>query len=160
MKKVFLVTILLAISFGFAQAQYVLEPLPKDQEKKTSQTTEEEYNYVTKEYKSYLPLKIGYKLEDEGTVSYSLNEVDRIFNFKKLIRIDSNEEAAIIVEFVRVSKGRTYIIYFCIPGENSTDGIWKLVQDTIEQFQTTEVRNAYIWALTKYISKSIQPAKQ
>ncbi|VBB46830.1 conserved hypothetical protein [uncultured Paludibacter sp.] len=138
MKKAILFSLIFILSIGFAKAQ----------------TTIEEYNYITKEYKSYLPIKEGYKLEDINTVIYSLNSVDRIFNFKKFIREETNEVAAILVEYVRVSKGRTYILYFCIPSENSSDGVWKIVQDTIEAFGTTEVRNAYIWALNKYISKT------
>lgn len=153
MKKGILFFVFFAITLVFANAQYI--EVPPEQTAQTVQTTEDEYNYVTREYKSYLPIKMGYKLEEIKTVSYALNSVDRVFNFKKLIRLETNETAAILVEYVRVSKGKTYTIYFCIPHESSSDRVWKLVQDTIEEFGTLEVRNAYIWALTKYISRAL-----
>lgn len=151
MKKSILLILFALVFTGFVKAQYIVEP---DSQVTKVQTTEDEYNYITKQYKSFLPVKDGYKLENINMVSYTLNTVDRYFNFKKLIRTDTNEAAAILVEYVRISKGQTYIYYFCIPREDSSDGVWKLVQDTIEELGTQELRNAYIWALTKFISKS------
>ena len=150
MRKSILFLMFLLASVSFANAQYIV--VPDVNEKPTVQTTVEEYDYLTKDYKSYLPLRQGYKLENAKTVSYTLDGVDRVFNFKKFVRTETDEVAAILVEYVRVSKGRTYTIYFCIPRESSSDAVWRRVQATLEAFQTTEVRNAYMWALTKYIS--------
>lgn len=141
------------MTYAVTKAQFV--EVPPEQVVASVKTTEDEFNYLTKYYKSYLPIRDGYKMENIETVTYALNSVDRIFNFKKFIRVETNDVAAILVEYVRVSKENTSIYYFCIPRANSSDAVWKIVQETIESLGSVEIRNAYIWSLTKYLSKNI-----
>lgn len=123
-----------------------------------AQTTMEEYNYITKEYKQDKAsgtVKAGYTLEDVNTIVYVSASSDRTFNFKKLMRAGSGQVAAVIVEYVRATGSGEQTYYFCIPTEKSSDGVWKDVQDTIESLGSSELRNAYIWALTKYVSATL-----
>jgi len=81
--------------------------------KDTPPTTEEEYNYLRREYKiqirSDLEMKNNYKFEEFGQVKEDRYE----FEFKLLIRDEQNEIAAILVIIKSEVSGSTY--YLCIP---------------------------------------------
>lgn len=95
-----------------------LSAFGQDQVFKTSPTTEEEYNYLTKGYKiqaeSGLDMKKGYIFRDMGEWP------DNTYNFqlKGLIREESEEIAGILV----IAKSETWsgvnTYYLCIPFNN------------------------------------------
>lgn len=103
MKRIFLVLLIGSISNGIF-CQLVKNTLP---------TTEEEYNFLTKGYKNQLDyggdMKKGYSLIDYKLLTIS----NYTFNFKKLIRSESNQLAAILVIADSRVSGSTY--YLCIP---------------------------------------------
>ncbi|MFV0472028.1 MAG: hypothetical protein ACK5L7_08365 [Paludibacteraceae bacterium] len=123
-----------------------------------SQTTIEEYEYITKEYRRNMPIRQGYKIEDIKSVEYAngSNATKRTFNFKALIRTDSGETAAIMVEYIRISSGngKTYFVYFCIPKEKTSEYIWQQVRKSLNDFETDDLKKAYNWALTNFISRT------
>ena len=122
-----------------------------------AQTTEEEYNYVTKGYKvqmeSGLDMKKGYTLKDLG--NWSLNfgsDGTREATFKGLYRDNSSKPCAIMLIYKRPSSG--YTEYYCIPTIDAPSNLW---DKTLEQINThfTEqnakaVYSTLVWALMKF----------
>lgn len=122
-----------------------------------AQTTEEEYNYVTKGYKvqmeSGLDMKKGYSLKDLG--NWSLNfgsDGTREAVFKGLYRDNSTKSCAIMLIYKRPSTG--YTEYYCIPTIDAPQNLW---DKTLEQINThfTEqnakaVYSTLVWALMKF----------
>jgi hypothetical protein len=105
-----------------------------------SQTTMEEYNYVTKGYKvqieSGLDMKQGYKFEDvtestlvTGDSSYKKTE------FKALFRRDESAPCAILCIFSDVLKNNLQNTdYICIPHLDSPKDIWALTYKKISEY--------------------------
>jgi len=87
-----------------------------------AQTTEEEYNYVTKGYemqvKGGLDMKQGYRLEDllVDTVK------ERVSAFKALIREGEDKPCAILLIYTRLATGEKS--YLCLPHPASDEKIW------------------------------------
>ena len=122
-----------------------------------AQTTEEEYNYVTKGYKvqmeSGLDMKKGYSLKELG--NWSLNfgsDGTREAVFKGLYRDNSTKSCAIMLIYKRPSTG--YTEYYCIPTIDAPQNLW---DKTLEQINThfTEqnakaVYSTLVWALMKF----------
>ena len=121
-----------------------------------SQTTQEEYNYITKGYKvqleSGLDMKKGYRFEDLGDWGLNKGSFKRICIFKALIRDGQVKPCAILMVYKRIdiSNGANYFI--CIPSPDSSPEIWNQTLNFIrlnfrENFDMTET---VIWALMKF----------
>jgi hypothetical protein len=112
-----------------------------------SQTTLDEYNYLTKGYKvqieSGLDMKSGYTFEDvteskvtSGDSSYTKTE------FKALIRKGEKKPCAILCIYSEVAMNRTQKTdYICIPHTESTREVWALAFKKISEF-TGDASNA------------------
>jgi hypothetical protein len=113
-----------------------------------SQTTMEEYNYVTKGYQiqleSGLDMKKGYRLEDiteSSTVMAGDSSYRRIV-FKALYRGTEPNPAAIMCIYTFVVNGKTVSTdYLCIPQPGSSKEIWSMVYKKISEY-TGEASNA------------------
>ena len=105
-----------------------------------SQTTLEEYNYVTKGYRAQvengLDMKTGYRFEDvtesrlmTGDSSYKKTE------FKALFRKGEKIPCAILCVYSEVEDGAVQNTdYICIPDLDSSNEIWKMASDKIAEF--------------------------
>ena len=121
-----------------------------------SQTTMEEYNYITKGYKiqteSGLDMKKGYRFEESINSDFSINGEIRFFKFKKLIKINENRVCAIMVIYSKFGKVNMPVMYLCIPSKNSPPEIWGLISEQIRTYGI-ELSQAYSWSLLQYLSK-------
>ena len=121
-----------------------------------SQTTVDEWNYITKGYKiqkeSGLDMKKGYELVFVTSANFQDPGVLRTFIFKKLIKISDKKVHAIMVEYMFQNRRGTAINYFCIPLKNSSPEIWGMVANEIRRFTNQDLSTAYNWALIKYIT--------
>ena len=92
------------------------------------QTTQEEYNYITKGYKiqveSGLDMKKGYTLTNLGDWGLSYGSQTRACEFKALIRDGETKPCAIMMIYKRtdIANGARY--YICIPSLDAPDDIW------------------------------------
>lgn len=115
--------------------------------KDTPPTTEEEYNYLRREYKiqirSDLEMKNNYKFEEFGQVKEDRYE----FEFKLLIRDEQNEIAAILVIIKSEVSGSTY--YLCIPQNNK-----ELTKryDRVIDLLDEPISKSYLKVLSRYLS--------
>lgn len=92
-----------------------------------SQTTAEEYNYLTKGYKvqieSGLDMKKGYEFEDVDAVTAGV----RTATLKKLVKVNGGQKktAAYLIIYQKEGNPKEYI---CVPNPNSdkqvTDAFW------------------------------------
>lgn len=132
MKKLFY--LLLFVSIGvFSQTN----------EKITTQTTLEEYNYVTKGYKiqieSGLDMKAGYILKDitDFITTYTVdeNKIHRKTTFKLLYR--QNNDLPVAIMMITERKDNNYKEYFCIPSYNSD--LWNTFSSDFSKSLKTEV---------------------
>jgi hypothetical protein len=111
-QKAFLIFIFLFLSTVFNSfAQKIFIP--------PTQTTDEEYNYLTKGYKiqteSGLDMKKGYKFESMETIT----EDNYSFKYQALIREGKNEVAGIsVIITIRYAIGAPKVYYLCIPVRN------------------------------------------
>lgn len=123
------------------------------------QTTQEEYNYITKGYKvqveSGLDMKKGYSLKDLGDWGLTFGVEKRRCEFKALIREGQTTPCAIMMVYKRtdITTGANY--YICIPSIDAPDDIW---QQTLTFINTTFKGNdamlqTTIWALMKFSSQ-------
>mgnify|MGYP001810283802 CR=1 FL=1 len=121
-----------------------------------SQTTLEEWNYITKGYKiqkeSGLDMKKGYDVKFLITENSFINSIDRTFNLYELIRLKDNSSAGIIIEYIKRDRGVKSIFYFGIPQKNSSVEIWNMAHNSNFAFENKEIGIAYSWALTRLIS--------
>ncbi|MBS1652680.1 MAG: hypothetical protein JSU07_11795 [Bacteroidetes bacterium] len=95
-----------------------------------SQTTAEEYNYLTKGYKvqieSGLDMKKGYELDDVDAVSAG----PRTATLKKLVKTTSGQKkiAAYLIIYQKEGNPKEYI---CVPNPNSdkevSDAYWNML---------------------------------
>lgn len=94
----------------------------------TGQTTQEEYNYITKGYKTQieqgLDMKKGYSFKDIDTSYTTTGTEKRECIFKALYKTSEIKPCAILMIYKRtdISTGVTY--YICIPSYNATKEIW------------------------------------
>ena len=122
-----------------------------------SQTTLEEYNYLTKGYKiqieSGLDMKKGYELKDAMTTVIRHNSYSRIVKFKYLYRIGEKYPCATLMIMERSSTN--YQQYICIPSKNSSGSIWSKAQKDFyvaTNDWTTPSQN-YTWGMVKMIAE-------
>ena len=119
-----------------------------------SQTTIEEYNYVTKGYKvqleSGLDMKKGYRFEDIHSIhiEYS-NGVIRETDFKALLRDGQKLPAAILCIYTHPDNNMKD--YICIPQFNSSKEVWDSTYSKISAV-TPENTSAFMWGLAKLSS--------
>lgn len=125
-----------------------------------SQTTLEEYNYITKGYKvqieSGLDMKKGYTLTNLGDWGLTFGTEKRNVEFKGLYRANESLPCAIMMIFKRtdIPTGATY--YVCIPHPKSDESIWKLTLDFVNTHtseKSTAMSKTIIWALMKFASQ-------
>lgn len=124
-----------------------------------SQTTQEEYNYITKGYKvqveSGLDMKKGYELVDLGNSGLDAGSEHRECIFKGLVRTGQNKPCAIMMVYHRtdISNGVTW--YVCIPSANSSEEIWQQTLNFInENFKDNNIMmQTIVWSLMKLSSQ-------
>jgi len=121
-----------------------------------SQTTLEEWKYMTKGYyiqkESGLDMKKGYELNSLFTSYTTIQGCNRKFNFIELFRLSDNLVCGIIIEYEKIENGKKSIFYFAIPTKNSSNEIWKEAKKMNLNFSSKELGIAYSWALTELIS--------
>ena len=129
--------------------------------KKTfSQTTQKEYLFVTKGYEDMiakgLDMNKGYSLKDLGTWGINGSGVNRNIEFKAMYRTTDTKPCAIMMIYKKINNTNTSdnsTSYFCIPSTNTSDDIWQLTLDEINNkvvdANAIELAKAWIWALMK-----------
>lgn len=142
---------LLAIVIGFSISIFSM--------KLFSQTTQEEYNYITKGYKvqieSGLDMKKGYSFQDYGTWGLAESGAKRECEFKGLVRSGQTKPCAILMIYRRtdIPDGAKY--YICIPSGDATE-LWqqtlKIIKEDLNDSDL--MQNAIIWALMKFVSET------
>jgi hypothetical protein len=116
-----------------------------------SQTTEQEYNYLTKGFKDAvdkgLDLKQGYELQD----FYTHDEQFYKFNFMLFIDIKTKKTKAILV--IADSKVWANRYYLCIPQDNPI--LYKRYSDFLQTWDK-DILKAYSLGLTDILGLSLQ----
>ena len=119
------------------------------------QTTDEEYNYITKGYaiqlSSGLDMKKGYHFEHILRVC---NNDNRIFIFQYFVNEKENRKCAIMVTYLKENNNP---IYLCIPDYNSLDNVWNMYYSTVLENSTFDFVRSYSLALSKLYAKSFSP---
>lgn len=116
-----------------------------------AQTTEIEYNYLTKGYAETvskgLDLKQGYELQD----FYTFNDSLYSFNFKLFVELKTKKTKGVLVTAVSKFWGNKY--YLCIPQDSPV-----LLNKYSEYLQTwdKDILKAYSVALTDILGMSFQ----
>ena len=119
-----------------------------------SQTTLEEYNYVTKGYKvqieSGLDMKKGYRFEDIHTIHIQYSDgIERETQFKALFKEEQKLPSAILCIYSHSDDGvRDYI---CIPQFNSPKAIWDSTYARISAIGGDDA-TPFMWGLAKLAS--------
>lgn len=125
-----------------------------------SQTTQEEYNYLTKGYKiqfeNGLDVKIGYSISDFGNWGLNRGSESRTCVFKGLIRKGQLKLCAILLIYKRNDITDGLNLYICIPRPDAPSEIWKQTFNIIEEYVNDEdsipLSQTIIWALMKFSS--------
>jgi len=123
-----------------------------------AQTSQEEYNYLTKGYKiqieSGLDMKKGYRLEDlivSSTLTPSLFvKVFRNCQFKALYRQNEQKPCAILCIFTNTNIGLKD--YFCIPSIDASDLIWEQFFKQVKTYYDIDDCKSIIIGLAKLSS--------
>ncbi|WP_269684559.1 hypothetical protein [Flavobacterium lacustre] len=117
-----------------------------------SQTTEQEYNYLTKGYKETvskgLDLKQGYELQD----FYKYSETLYTFDFKLFVNQKTKKNSAILV--IANSKMWNNYYYLCIPIGNPD--LYQRYQKDLTPWDSM-ILQSYSTALSQILSISLQP---
>ena len=123
------------------------------------QTTQEEYNYITKGYKiqveSGLDMKKGYSFFDlrPAVLKWANGEARNCY-FKALVRDGESKPCAIMMIYKRFDVGAEY--YICIPTLNA-DAVWQQTfQDMMkisEADDFKELLQTMVWSLMKLSSE-------
>ena len=120
----------------------------------SSQTTLEEYNYVTKGYKvqieSGLDMKKGYTFEDIHTIHIQYSDgIVREAEFKALFKNGQKLPSALLCIYSHSDKEAKD--YICIPQFNSTKEIWDSTYARISAIEGDNV-TPFMWGLAKLAS--------
>ena len=126
-----------------------------------SQTTQEEYNFITKGYlvqlESGLDMKKGYSLVDLGAWGLNKGDEQRNCEFKALFKQGQNKPCAVMMIYKRtdISNGAAY--YLCIPSSDAPSEIWQQTLTFINTYfkDNESLTNTVIWALMKLSSQEI-----
>ena len=95
-----------------------------------SQTTLEEYNYLSKGYKiqieSGLDMKKGYNIEDVGdwSIFFDSRKFSRNASFKFLYKEGIDKPVATLM--IQKRSDTDHVVYYCIPHIDSSEEIWDL----------------------------------
>ena len=126
--------------------------------KSYSQTTQEEYNYISKGYKvqveSGLDMKKGYTLVDLGKWGLDAGSEHRECVFKGLMRTGQTKPCGIMMIYHRTdNNGVTW--YICIPSADAPSELWQQTLDFVnENFKDNNtMMQTIIWALMKFGSQ-------
>ncbi len=119
-----------------------------------SQTTLEEYNYVTKGYKvqveSGLDMKKGYRFEDIHAIHIQYSDgIERETQFKALFKEGQKLPAAILCIYSRSNSAPKD--YICIPSFGSTKEIWDSTYAAISAIGGDDAA-PLMWGLAKIAS--------
>ena len=126
--------------------------------KSYAQTTQEEFNYITKGFKvqeeSGLDMKKGYSFVELGDWGLNSGAEKRKCIFKGLVRQGQTKPCAIMMIYKRNTENPTAPTYYlCIPSTNSPEEIW---QQTLALLKTNlsgqDAMQTAIWALMKFCS--------
>ena len=125
-----------------------------------SQTTQEEYNYITKGYKvqieSGLDMKKDYTLVDLGNWGLRTGNENRECTFKALMRQGQTKPCAIMMIYKRTDISNGVNWYICIPSPDSSE-LWDQTLDFINENFTdnNSLQKTIVWSLMKLSSQSI-----
>jgi len=121
-----------------------------------SQTTLEEYSYLTKGYKiqveSGLDMKEGYEVQYAQTTILRKSSFNRNVEFKYLYR--ENEEYPCATLMIMERTDTDYKDYLCIPATNSSEPIWNQAKkDFYKSIDNWAVSSRdYAWGMVKMIA--------
>ena len=121
-----------------------------------SQTTKEEYNYLSQGYRMQLErgldMKKGYKLEDYDTWGMDYGTFKRQVIFKGLFREGENKPCAILMILKRTNSD--YEEYICIPHYESTEEMWDQAYKDFKNAtdQWPQSSRGYAWGMIQFIS--------
>ena len=116
-----------------------------------SQTTEEEYNYITKVYKiqieSGLDMKKGYRFE-EIAEHYTTNNtnVRRTCKFLALYRLGQLKPCAVLCIYTRSDNG--FKDYICIPTYDAPQYLWNAMYKQLDTYEG-EGAQSIMWGMSK-----------
>jgi hypothetical protein len=117
-----------------------------------AQTTVDEYNYLTKGYKtqieSGLDMKVGYSLKDLGEYSSK----SRSCEFKALVKKANNKTVGTLAIFHAVSLvGTKKTYYFCIPTAGSDNSVMEMYTKSLTELSSEDAnRDMAIFVSTLY----------
>ena len=123
------------------------------------QTTQEEYNYITKGYKtqveSGLDMKKGYNLINLGSSSLSIGNEKRVTEFKGLVKDGQTKPCAIMMIYKRTDISNGAVYYICIPSTDASKDIWQQTLDFISSNikDNNAMSQVIIWGLMKFGSQ-------
>jgi len=123
------------------------------------QTTQEEYNYITKGYKvqleSGLDMKKGYSFADLGNSAVTSGTEKRTTEFKALLKEGQSKPVAIMMIYRRTDISNGAVMYVCIPSQDAPKEIWSQTMDFISaNFKNNDIMlQTVIWGLMKFGSK-------
>lgn len=121
-----------------------------------AQTTETEYNYLTKGYKiqleSGLDMKKGYSFKNTGDWSVDYPNFKRVVEFKALYRDNDSIPCATLMILKRTDTN--FEEYICIPHYKSDASIWDKAHADFKKASTNWSVAAidYAWSYIKMIS--------
>ena len=122
------------------------------------QTTEEEYNYMTKGYKiqveSGLDMKKGYEFIDlgESSIYWNNRTIERKVTVKLLVRTATKEGCGFLLIMRRPDT--QYTSYMCIPTLSASNELWDRAFKEKNNL-TNEWRDVIMWTLMKVMGKYI-----
>jgi hypothetical protein len=127
----------------------------------TAQTTQDEYNYITKginvQLEDGLDMKKGYTFVDYGTYELSEGTRKRTVEFKGLVKVGNTKPSAIKMIYKRTVPSSGYEQYVCIPSTDAPAEIWKQTNEVIKNFDKlgdpAELYRAFIYGLMKFVAQ-------
>lgn len=123
-----------------------------------SQTTENEYNYITKGYKSYdqsgTDLKSGYYIQAGIKYGHQTKSSTYLYDIIRLMRKDNNELAALIVKVKKIANNYDEYHYLCIPTKDTPSMISLRCTNDLLNISDGEIKAGLNFAFIKYIQLS------
>ena len=121
-----------------------------------SQTTLEEYKYLTKGYKiqveSGLDIKEGYEMKYGHTTIHRKSSFNRNIEFKYLYRVEEEYPCATLLIMERTDTD--YKDYLCIPAINSSSDLWEQAKKDFYKAADNWGNSSrdYTWGMVKMIA--------